>query len=35
MRTDIFAAAEAAGRALSYDAATIEVRAWLNHPGTG
>jgi hypothetical protein len=37
--TQAFAAAEAAGRALSYDEATTEVRAWLNQPsgaeGTG
>ena len=31
----VFAAAEAAGRALSYDEATTEVRAWLNRPGAG
>jgi predicted ATPase len=31
---DAFAAAEAAGRALSYDQATTEVRAWLNRPSS-
>ena len=29
---EAFAAAESAGRALSYDEATTEVRAWLNRP---
>jgi non-specific serine/threonine protein kinase len=33
--TDAFAGAEDAGRALSYDEATTEVRAWLNRPGAG
>jgi hypothetical protein len=32
---DAFAAAEAAGRALSYDQATTEVRAWLNRSSAG
>ena len=30
--TEAFAAAESAGRALSYDEATTEVRAWLSRP---
>ena len=29
---DVFAAAQAAGRALDYDQATTEVRAWLDRP---
>ena len=33
--TDAFVTAEAAGRALSYDGATTEVRAWLNRPSAG
>ena len=32
---DVFAAAEAAGRALSYEEATTEVRAWLIRHGAG
>ena len=31
MGADAFAAAEAAGRALSYDEATVEVRVWLGN----
>jgi hypothetical protein len=34
MGTDAFAAAEAAGRALNYDEATVEVRTWLGDSGT-